>query len=150
MSAPRVLLIPTHRTGLADAIAAAVAEIVTVQGREVRYHHIGPVAPMSAWDRGEGAVFVDPALSGEDALLGLYDVAVRHADLSLLSSTAGLLDDRDGITWLPTDLARLLDCPASGTARLQGMGHGHQGTHHGHQSSSEIGQSGRCHLVRRS
>ena len=111
MSVPRVLLIPTHRTGLADAIAAAAAEIVTAQGRQVRYHHVGPLAPMSAWDRWEGAVFIDPALSGEEALLGLYDVAVRHADLSLLSSTAGLLDRQEGASWVPADVARLLDCP---------------------------------------
>ena len=70
MSVPRVLLIPTHRTGLADAIAAAVAEIVTAQGREVRYHHVGPLAPMSAWDRWEGAVFIDPALVGRRGASG--------------------------------------------------------------------------------
>jgi cobyrinic acid a,c-diamide synthase len=124
MSVPRVLLMPTHRTGLADAIAAAVAEIMTARGQEVRYHHVGPVAPMSAWDRWEGAVFMDPGLSGEEALLGLYDVAVRHADLSLLSSTAGLLDGQEGISWVPTDLARLLDCPVVVIIDCRGWGTG--------------------------
>ena len=124
MSVPRVLLIPTHRTGLADAIAAAVAEIVTAQGQEVRYHHVGPLAPMSAWDRWEGAVFMDPGLSGEEALLGLYDVAVRHAGLSLLSSRAGLLDGQEGVSWVPTDLARLLDCPVVVVMDCRGWGTG--------------------------
>jgi cobyrinic acid a,c-diamide synthase len=124
MSVPRVLLIPTHRTGLADAVAAAIAEIVTAQGREVRYHHLGPLAPMSAWDRWEGAVFIDPALSGEDALVGLYGVAVRHADLSLLSSTVGLLDRQEGVSWVPADVARLLDCPVVVLMDCRGWGPG--------------------------
>lgn len=124
MSVPRVLLIPTHRTGLADAIAAATAEIVTAQGREVRYHHVGPLAPISAWDRWEGAVFVDPTLSGEDALVALYGVAVRHADLSLLSSSVGLLDRQDGVSWVPADVARLLDCPVVVVMDCRGWGPG--------------------------
>jgi cobyrinic acid a,c-diamide synthase len=124
MSVPRVLLVPTHRTGLANAVAAAAAEIVTAQGHEVRYHHVGPLAPMSAWDRWEGAVFMDPALSGEDALMGLYDVATRHADLSLLSSSAGMLDRQDGVSWIPTDLARLLDCPVVVVMDCRGWGTG--------------------------
>ncbi len=124
MSVPRVLLIPTHHTGLANAIAAAVAEIVTAQGREVRYHHVGPLAPVSAWDRWEGAVFVDPALTGDEALLSLYDVAVRHADLSLLSSCTGLLDRPDGISWSPADVADLLDCPVVVVLDCRGWGTG--------------------------
>jgi cobyrinic acid a,c-diamide synthase len=124
MSVPRVLLIPTHRTGLADAIAAAAVEIVMAQGREVRYHHLGPQAPMSAWDRSEGAVFIDPALCGEDAFLGLYGVAVRHADLSLLSSSVGLLDRQDGVSWVPADAARLLDCPVLVLLDCRGWGPG--------------------------
>lgn len=111
MSIPRVLLVPTHRTGLADAVAAAVAEITTARGQEVRYHHVGPLGPLSAWDRWEGAAFIDPALYGQETLLGLYDVATRGATLSLLSSSVGLLDKQHGVSWLPTDVARLLDCP---------------------------------------
>jgi cobyrinic acid a,c-diamide synthase len=124
MSVPRILLIPTHRTGLADALAAAVSEIATAQGREVRYHHVGPLAPMSAWDRWEGAVFMDPALTDEQTLLGMYDVSVRHADLSLLSSSVGLLDRRDGLTWAPADLAGLLDCPVVVVLDCRGWGTG--------------------------
>ena len=111
MSVPRVLLAPTHRTGLADAIAAAVSEILAAQGREVRYHHLGPLAPMSSWDRAEGSVFIDPGLTGEDTALGLYEVAVRNAEISLLSSTSGLLDRAEGVNWVPADLVGLLDCP---------------------------------------
>lgn len=124
MSVPRVLLIPTHRTGVADAIAAAASEILTAQGREVRYHHVGPLCPMSAWDRAEGAVFVDPDLSGEDAALGLYEIAVRHADVSLLSSTTGLLDRKAGTRWAPADLAGLLDCPVVVVMDCRGWGTG--------------------------
>jgi cobyrinic acid a,c-diamide synthase len=124
MSVPRVLLVPTHRTGLANGLAAAVAEIVTARGLEVRYHHIGPLAPMSAWDRWEGAVFIDPALSGEEALLGLYDVAVRHSDLSVLSSSAGLLDEHEGASWVPMDISRLLDCAVVVVMDCRGWGTG--------------------------
>jgi cobyrinic acid a,c-diamide synthase len=124
MSVPRLVLIPTHRTGVANAIAAAVAEIVTAQGREVRYHHVGPLTPASAWDRWEGAVFVDPALTSDEALVGLYDVAVRHADLSLLSSSAGLLDRAAGTVWCPADVAGLLDCPVVVVMDCRGWGEG--------------------------
>jgi hypothetical protein len=106
MSVPRVLLVPTHRTGLANAVAAAVAEIVTARGQQVRYHHLGPLSPIASWDRWEGTAFVDPAIYSEEALLGLYDVATRGADLSFLSSSTGLLDRREGVSWLPTDVAR--------------------------------------------
>lgn len=111
MSIPRVLLAPTHRTGLANAVAAALTEIVTARGQAVRYHHLGPLSPMCCWDRWEGAVFLDPALYSEDSLLGLYDVATRGAALSLLSSTRGLLDHNEGTDWVPAEVARLLDCP---------------------------------------
>lgn len=124
MSVPRVALIPTHSTGLADLLAAALVEIVTVQGREARYHHLGPLAPLAAWDRWEGAAFVDPALSGEDSVESLYDIAVRHADLSLLSSSEGLLDERPGAGWLATDVLRLLDCPVVVVLDCQGWGAG--------------------------
>lgn len=111
MSIPRLLLAPTHRTGLANALAAAAAEILTAQGRRVRYHHAGPLGPVAAWDRWEGAVFLDPALYSEQILLALYEAATRGADVSLLSSSVGLLDRQEGAWWVPADLARLLDCP---------------------------------------
>ncbi|MBC7293399.1 MAG: hypothetical protein H5T84_04685, partial [Thermoleophilia bacterium] len=96
MSVPRILLVPTHRTSVADAVAAAVTEIVTAQGQKARYHHLGPISPAFAWDRWEGAAFLDLALYGEDELLRLYDVATRGADFSVLSSNRGLLDEREG------------------------------------------------------
>jgi cobyrinic acid a,c-diamide synthase len=124
MSIPRVLIAPTHRTGLADAIAATVAEVATNRGQTVRYHHLGPLSPGACWDRWEGAAFIDPALYEQDALLGLYDVATRGATLSLLSSTCGLLDRQDGVAWLPVDVARLLDCPVVVLIDCRGWGTG--------------------------
>ncbi len=124
MSVPRVLVVPTHHTGLANAITAAVSEIVTAQGREVRYHHVGPLAPVSSWDRWEGAVFVDPGLTGQEALLSLYDIAVRHADFSLLSSCFGVLDRPHGMSWAPSDLADVLDCPLVVVLDCRGWGTG--------------------------
>ncbi len=124
MSIPRVLITPTHRTGLADAIAAIVAEIATARGLTVRYHHLGPLSPGASWDRWEGAAFIDPALYNEDLLLGLYDVATRGAALSLLSSTCGVLDRQDGVEWLPADVARLLDCPIVVLMDCRGWGSG--------------------------
>jgi len=124
MSIPRVLLVPTHRTGLADAVAAAAAEILTAQGQQVRYHHVGPIGPAAAWDRWEGAAFIDPALYSEEALFGLYDVATRGAEISLLSSTAGVLDRHEDVAWVPADIARLLDCPIVVLVDCRGWGSG--------------------------
>ena len=124
MSVPRVMLVPTHHTGLANALAAAAAEIVTAQGRRARYHHLGPLSPVSAWDRWNGTAFLDPALYGEEPLLGLYDVATRGAHLSLLSSTRGVLDRCEGVGWLPADVARLLDCPVVVVMDCRGWGTG--------------------------
>lgn len=124
MSIPRLLLAPTHRTGLANALAAAMAEVLTAQGRRVRCHHAGPLGPVAAWDRWEGAVFLDPALYNEQMLLALYEAATRGADLSLLSSTVGLLDRQEGAWWVPADLARLLDCPVVAVLDCRGWGTG--------------------------
>ena len=65
MSIPRLLLAPSHRTGLANALAAAVAEMLTAHGRKVRYHHLGPLSPGNCWDRWEGTAFLDPDLYDE-------------------------------------------------------------------------------------
>jgi cobyrinic acid a,c-diamide synthase len=111
MSIPRLLLAPTHRTGLANAVAGALAEVVTAHGRKVRYHHLGPLSPAACWDRWEGTAFLDPDLYHEDSLLRLYDVATRSAQFSLLSASHGVLDRPDGAKWRPADVARLLDCP---------------------------------------
>lgn len=111
MSIPRLLLAPTHRTGLANAVAGALAEIVTAHGRKVRYHHLGPLTPAACWDRWEGTAFLDPELYEEDSLLRLYDVATRSAQFSLLSASHGVLDRPEGAGWRPADVARMLDCP---------------------------------------
>ena len=111
MSIPRLLLAPSHRTGLANAIAAALAEIVTAHGRKVRYHHLGPLGPAACWDRWEGTAFLDPDLYDEESMLRLYDVATRSAQLSLLSASQGVLDRRDDSLWRPVDVAQTLDCP---------------------------------------
>lgn len=112
MTVPRLLLVPTHRTGLANALTGALAEILTAEGKRVRVHHLGPLGPGACWDRWEGAAFLDPGLYDQETLLGLYDVATRGAHLSLLSSTQGLLDRREGVDWVSADVAALLDCPA--------------------------------------
>ncbi len=124
MSAPRLLLVPTHRTGLADAVAAAAAEIAESRGIEVRYHHVGALSPSACWDRWEGTVFLDPAVCSEESLLGLYDLAVRHVGLSVLSSNTGVLDRRDGALWTPASVARLLDCPVVVVMDCRGWGKG--------------------------
>jgi len=111
MSVPRLLLAPSHKTGLANAVAAAIAEIVTAHGRKVRYHHLGPLSPYLCWDRWEGAAFLDPGLYDPDSLLRLYDVATRSAQLSLLSSSQGVMDRRPDSRWRPADVASALDCP---------------------------------------
>jgi len=112
MSIPRLLLAPSHRTGLANALAAALSEIMTAQGRKVRYHHLGPLTPGSCWDRWEGTAFLDPDLYDDENLLRLYDVATRSANLSLLSASQGILDRRGDSRWRPADVALLLDCPS--------------------------------------
>ncbi len=111
MSTPRLLFVPTHRTALADAVAAALAEVFMARGQQVRYHHVGPIGPAACWDRWEGSSFVDPALYNEEALLGLYETAAHSADLSLLSTGWGVLDHPVDVEWSPVDVARSLDCP---------------------------------------
>ena len=113
MSVPRVLLAPTHRTGLAGAVAAAIAEIVGRQERQVRFHHLGVSGPAEAWDRWEGSSFLDPSLYDRETLLRLYELTTRGADLSLLASTRGLFDTREGAPWTPADVARDARLPRS-------------------------------------
>lgn len=124
MSVPRIMLVPTHATGLANAIAAAIAEIATAQGHRVRYHHLGPLTATSAWDRWEGAAFLDPALYDVQELAALYHVATRGAQLSLLSSSIGILDKRPGADWTPADMAVLLDCPVVAVLDCRGWSSG--------------------------
>lgn len=111
MSVPRLMLVPTHRTALADAVAAALVELFVARGQKVRYHHLGPVGPGACWDRWEASSFLDPALYPPDALLGLYQAATRGADISLLSCNWGVLDRLPDASWSAVDVAKLLDCP---------------------------------------
>jgi cobyrinic acid a,c-diamide synthase len=124
VSAPRILLAPTHRTGMASALAAALAEILGRQERQVRYHHLGVTSPVSVWDRWEGSSFLDPALYDEATMLGLYDSIVHGADLSLLSADRGLLDPAPDAGWAPEDVARALDCPTILVLDCRGWGPG--------------------------
>ncbi len=102
MSIPRLLLVPTHRTGLANAVAAALAEIVTAQGRKVRYHHLGPLSPVVVLGSLGGHGLPRPALYDEDepppALRRGHPVG---ANLSLLSASHGVLDRREDVRWTP-------------------------------------------------
>lgn len=124
MSAPRVLLAPTHSTGLAVALASAIAEIVGRQERHVRFHHVGTCPPAAVWDRWEGSSFLDPSLYDSETLVQLYEVSTRGADFSLLAASQGLLDTRGGQRWTPLEVARLLDCPVILVCDARGWGEG--------------------------
>lgn len=124
MSVSRILLAPTHRTGLAHALTAAVAEVVGRQERQVRFHHLGPISPPRAWDRWEGSAFLDPALYDRATMVRLYDESTAGAALSLLSTSRGLLDTAEGASWTPADVARALDCPAVLVMDCRGWGEG--------------------------
>jgi cobyrinic acid a,c-diamide synthase len=124
VSAPRVLMAPTHRSGLAVAVAASIAELVGRQERQVRFHHVGLCSPAAVWDRWEGSSFLDPSLYGSETLLQLYELATRGSDLSLLASTHGLLDSPPGRSWTAADVARTLDAPVVLVVDARGWGRG--------------------------
>jgi cobyrinic acid a,c-diamide synthase len=105
-------------------VAAALAEIAISKGLKARYHHLGALPVASAWDRWEGAAFLDPALYDETSLVALYDVATRGSALSLLSSYRGVLDRNAGVDWLPRDVAKILDCPIVLVMDCRGWGTG--------------------------
>ncbi|HZK48094.1 MAG TPA: hypothetical protein VFD74_00640 [Thermoleophilia bacterium] len=111
MSAARILLAPTHRTGVALAITAALAEVMGQQERQVRYHQLGATSPTAVWDRWEGSSFLDPALYGLETMLELYDSMVHGADLSLVATNRGLLDESAEGGWTPAGVAQALECP---------------------------------------
>ena len=127
MSIPRLLLAPTHRTGLANAVAAALAEIVTAQGRKVRYHHLGPLAPGACWDRWEGTAFLDPDLYDEESLLRLYDVATRSAAPLAALRQPGRARPARGRPVAPGRCGPAARLPGGAGPRLPGLGHGHPG-----------------------
>lgn len=124
MSASRILLAPTHRTGMAVAVASALAEIVGASERQVRFHHVGATTPAHVWDRWEGSSFLDSGLYADETLVELYESIIRGADLSLLASSRGLLDTGEGGGWTPADVARTLDCPVVLVLDCRGWGEG--------------------------
>lgn len=124
MSAPRILLAPTHRTGLAGFLAAGIAEIIGAGRRQVRFHHLGVVSPSTAWDRWEGSSFLDPALYDADTLAGLYERTARGADLSILTTSHGIIDDVQPGPWSPSAVAQALDCPLALVLDCRGWGSG--------------------------
>lgn len=124
MSASRILLAPTHRSGVAAAVASALAEIVGAGKRQVRFHHVGATSPTTVWDRWEGSSFLDPGLYEDRTLVELYESIIRGADLSLLASSRGLLDAAEGGGWTPADVARALDCPVALVVDCRGWGEG--------------------------
>jgi cobyrinic acid a,c-diamide synthase len=121
---PRVLLAPTHRTALANGLAALIAEAVGRGSRQVRFHHLGAYPPAAAWDRWEGSAFLDPSLYSAADMLALYEFATRGASLSLLASDTGLFDTGGGRGWTPADVAGRLDCPVVLVADCRGWGEG--------------------------
>jgi len=124
VSAPRILLAPTHRTGLAGFLAAGITEIIGAGRRQVRFHHLGAVSPAAAWDRWEGSSFLDPALYDAETLSVLYERAVRGADLSVLTTSHGVVDDVLPGPWSPAGIARALDCPLALVLDCRGWGSG--------------------------
>lgn len=124
MSAPRILLAPTHHTGLAGFIAAGIAEIIGAERRHVRFHHLGAVGLGAAWDRWEGSSFLDPALYDTETMTTLYERAVRGADLSILTTSHGVIDDVRPGPWSPVGVARALDCPLALVLDCRGWGSG--------------------------
>lgn len=111
MSTPRILLAPTHRSGMALAITAALAEVIGRQERQVRFHQLGVTSPLSVWDRWEGSSFLDPTLYSDQRMLELYESVVRGAHISLLTTDRGLLDEGSAGGWTPAGVAQTLDCP---------------------------------------
>lgn len=124
MSASRILLAPTHRSGAAAAIASALAEVVGAVERQVRFHHVGATSPAAVWDRWEGSSFLDPGLYDDTTMVELYESIIRGADFSLLASGRGLFDAIDVGGWTPADVARTLDCPVVLVVDCRGWGAG--------------------------
>ena len=124
VSTPRILFAPTHRTGMAAAITAALAEVIGRQERQVRYHHLGVTAPAAVWDRWEGSSFLDPSLYRRESMVELYETMVRGADLSLLTTDRGLFDEGSGGSWTPAAVAQALDCPVALVVDCRAWGQG--------------------------
>lgn len=122
MSVPRVLFVPTHRTGLGYAIASFLAEIALRSGVEIRLHHLGVVAPGEVWDRWGGSCFLDAGLYGLEALGDLYARSVGGAQLSLLAAGVGIFDECAGGRWTPAAAAKKLDAPVVLLVDCRGWG----------------------------
>ncbi|MHB1345106.1 MAG: hypothetical protein ACYCX3_12225 [Thermoleophilia bacterium] len=145
MSASRILLAPTHRSGEATALASALAEVVGAGERHVRFHHVGATSPSTVWDRWEGSSFLDPGLYDDETMVELYESIIRGADLSLLASSRGLFDAADGSGWTPAEVARILDCPVALVVDCRGWGAGLAALVEGFQS--RFGHPGLAGLI---
>mgnify|MGYP002682237096 CR=1 FL=1 len=122
MSVPRLLFVPTHKTGLAYAVASLLAEIAARGRVPVRLHHLGALGSAAVWDRWGGSGFIDPGLYGMKAAGDLYVKSMAEAQLSLLSASVGLYDDGPSGSWTPAVVARKLDAPVVLLLDVRGWG----------------------------
>lgn len=122
MSVPRLLFVPTHKTGLAYVVASLLAEIAARGGTRVRLHHLGALGPNAVWDRWGGASFLDAGLYDRRVAARLYARAVSGAQLSLLAAGVGLFDDCPSGSWTPAEIARSLDAPVVLVVDCRGWG----------------------------
>jgi len=123
--------VPTHRTGLASALAACIAEIHVRRGGRVRLHHLGVPSPAAVWDRWEGSSFLDPGLYERSILEGLYVRSTHGGDLSLLAASQGPFDTGDSGPWTPLRVAEALDCPCVLVLDCRGWGESVEALAHG-------------------
>ena len=92
------------------------------QGREVRYHHLGPLGPAACWDRWEGAVFRRPGpLRRRDSARALRR-GHPAAPNSRCSPPAGRARPARGRPWCPADVARTARLPGGASGRLPRLG----------------------------
>jgi len=122
LSVPRLLFVPTHKTGLAYAVASLLAEIAARGRVPVRLHHLGALGSAAVWDRWGGSGFIDPGLYGMKAAGDLYVKSMAEAQLSLLSASVGLYDDGPSGSWTPALVARKLDAPVVLLLDVRGWG----------------------------
>ena len=150
MSMPRVLLVPTHRTGLANAVAAAARR------DRHRPRAAGPLPPSRPAGPGcrlgplGGRGLCRPRPLRRRGSLGLYEVATRGADLSLLSTDWGVLDRPAGRPSGARPMSpALLDCPvvlwstAAVGHRVRAAHRGLQGAPRRHQPCRRDAHRGR-------
>ena len=141
MSIPRLLLAPSHRTGLANAVAAALAEIVTAHGRKVRYHHLGPLAPAACWDRWEGTAFLDPDLYDEETCCASTTWPPGRPTVVALGQP-GRARPAGGLPVAPGRCRPDARLPGGARPRRPQMGRRHPGSGRGSQDPSLLAEPG--------